>query len=108
MVNPQQALEAKSFIRSLYDFSFSSLITLRVIRVLYVLITIIYSLAAVVAFVGLLIRHTVADIVIGIIVVPIGYLIYLTVARITLEILMVIFNIGKDVRTIRERGDANI
>jgi len=31
VVSPQQALEAKSFIRSLYDLSFSSLITLRVI-----------------------------------------------------------------------------
>jgi len=44
------------------------------------LITIFYSLAAIIAFVGLLVRHTTADIVIGIIGVPIAYLIYLTVA----------------------------
>ncbi len=98
-------LEAKGFIRSLYDFSFSSFVTLRVIRVLYVLITILYSLAAVFVFVGALIAHKPVDIAVAIIVVPIGYLIYLTLARIAMEILMVLFNIGKDVRSIRERGE---
>jgi hypothetical protein len=38
--------------------------------------------------------------------VPIGYFIYLTIARLALEVLMVVFNIGKDVRAIRERGEA--
>jgi|SRR5580658_430950 hypothetical protein len=101
----RHALEDKGFIRSLYDFSFSSLVTMRVIRVLYALITIIYSLAAVITFAVLLVRHTPVDIVLAIIVVPLAYLIYLTIARITLEVLMVIFNIGKDVRTLRERGE---
>jgi len=86
----------------LYDFSFSSFNTLRVIRILYVLITIVYSLGAVIVLTGLLLKHTVADIVFAIIVVPIGYLIYLTVARICLEVLMVIFHLGNDVRAIRE------
>jgi hypothetical protein len=99
------SLEAKGFIRSLYDFSFSSFVTLRVIRVLYVLITILYSLAALLVFIGALVRHTPADIVLAFIIVPIGYLIYLTFARIAMEILMVLFNIGKDVRSIRERGE---
>jgi Domain of unknown function (DUF4282) len=98
-------LEAMGFIRSLYDFSFSSFVTLRVIRVLYVLITILYSLAAVIVFIGVLVQHKPADIVAAIILVPIGYLIYLTFARIAMEILMVLFNIGKDVRSIRERGE---
>lgn len=105
MATPHDSLEAKSFLRSLYDFSFSSFITLRVIRVLYVLITIIYSLVALLAFVAALYKHTAADIVGAIIVIPLAYLIYLTFARIGLEILMVIFNIGKDVRAIRERGE---
>jgi hypothetical protein len=99
------ALEGMSFFRSLYDFSFSSFITLRVIRVLYIVITVLYSIVAVVVFIGALISHTPADIVVAIIVVPLGYLIYLTIARITMEIIMVIFNIGKDLRSIRERGE---
>jgi len=99
------ALESKGFIRSLYDFSFSSFVTLRVIRVLYVLITILYSVTAAIVFIGALIEHKPADILFAIIIVPIAYLIYLTFARIAMEILMVLFNIGKDVRSIRERGE---
>lgn len=103
--DPHKAFEAKGFLRSLYDFSFSSFITLRVIRALYVLITILYTLGAIVAFVTLLVAHTVLTIIIAIVAVPIGYLIYLTIARISLEVLMVVFNIGKDVRAVREQGD---
>jgi hypothetical protein len=99
-----EALEAKDFFRSLYDFSFSSFITLRVIRILYVLITIVYSLAALVAFVVAIARHTAVEIVFAIVVVPIAYIVYMIVARITLEVLMLVFNIGKDVRAIREQG----
>jgi hypothetical protein len=105
--NDDDPLEAMGFLRSLYDFSFSSFVTLRVIRVLYVLITILYSLAAVLVFIAALVKHQPADIVFAIILVPIGYLIYLTFARIAMEILMVLFNIGKDVRSIRERGERN-
>jgi hypothetical protein len=99
------ALETKGFFRSLYDFSFSSFIMLRVIRVLYIVITVLYSIVAVVVFIAALIRHTPADIAIAIIGVPLGYLVYLTIARITMEVIMVVFNIGKDLRSIRERGE---
>ncbi len=101
------ALESKGFFRSLYDFSFSSFITLRVIRVLYVLITIILSLGAAVLFFVLVARHTPASIAVALIGVPLGYLVYLIVARIYLELMMVIFNIGKDVRGLRERAEAS-
>jgi hypothetical protein len=102
------SLEGKSFIRSLFDFSFSSFVTLRVIRVLYVLITVLYTLVALAVFISLLAQHTAGSVVGAIIGVPIAYFIYLTIARISLEVLMVIFNIGKDVRRIRERGDTRI
>ena len=100
----RRSLEEKGFFGSLYDFSFSSLITLRVIRFLYVLITIVYSLAALGLFVSLLVTHTPLGIVIAVVGVPLAYLLYLTVARISLEFLIVIFTIGKDVRSIREQG----
>ncbi len=106
VVKASDPLEGKGFVRSLYDFSFSSFVTLRVVRVLYVLITIIYSLVALISFVGLLALHKPVDIVLAIVGVPLGYFIYLTVARIMLELLMVVFNIGKDVRAIRQTGEA--
>jgi hypothetical protein len=99
------ALESKGFLRSLFDFSFSSFVTLRVIRVLYVLITIIYSLVAIVAFIVLLAAHKPGTIAAAIIGVPLAYLVYLIFARIMMELLMVVFNIGKDVRTLREHFD---
>ena len=51
-----------------------------------------------------------ASVAIAITGVPLAYLIYLTVARITLEVLMVIFGIGEDVREDSQharRGDRN-
>jgi hypothetical protein len=94
-------LERKGYLRSLFDFSFSSLITRRVIRTLYILITIVYSLGALVAFAGLVANHTPLGVIVAIVIVPIAYVLYLTVARVMLEVLMVIFDIGADVREIR-------
>ena len=96
------ALEAKSYMKSLFDFSFASFVTRRVIKTLYVLITLTYSLVALVFFVVMLAHHTVGSIFAAIIVTPLAYLMYLTIARISLEVLMVIFGIGEDVREIRE------
>ena len=98
------SLEHMGFFRSLYDFSFSSFITLRLIRIIYVVLTIVYTLGAVIAFIGALIAHQPIDIVFAIIVVPLVYFVYLMLARVVLEVVMVLFNIGKDVRAIRERG----
>lgn len=95
-------LEAKGYIKSLFDFKFASFVTRRVIKVLYALITVIYSLGAVVFFIAMIARHTAGSIVVAIVVTPLAYLIYLTIARITLEVLMVIFGIGEDVREMRE------
>jgi hypothetical protein len=94
-------LEHRGYLRSLFDFSFSSLITRRVIRTLYILITIVYSLGALVAFATLVAQHTATDVVLAVVIVPLGYILYLTVARVMLEVLMVIFDIGEDVRQIR-------
>jgi hypothetical protein len=98
----REPFESGTFIASLFDFSFSSLVTLRVIRVLYVLITILFSLAAIIGILAALVRHTPADIVLAVIIIPITYLIYLTLARIGMEILIVLFNLGRDVRVIRD------
>jgi hypothetical protein len=108
MDTSQDSFEAKGFLKSLYDFKFESFITLRVIRALYVLITIVYSLGSVVVFVVLLAEHAPFDIVFALIGVPLLYLIYLTMARISLEFIMVVFNIGKDVRGIREESARQI
>jgi hypothetical protein len=97
----------KGFIKSLYDFSFSSLVTTKIIKALYILITVVYSLFAIVAFIGLVSRGGV-DIAIGLIVVPVAYIIYLAIARVTLEVVVVLFRIAEYVRDIRDQGQRTV
>jgi hypothetical protein len=95
----------KSFFRSLYDFSFGTFVTSRVLKVLYGLVVILYSLTAVVAFLLLLIKGGVIGIVLAIVFVPLLYFIYLVVTRLLFESLMVVFRIGDDVRAIAQRRE---
>ncbi len=106
MSTDAHVLEAKGFLRSLFDFSFSTYVADRVIRILYILITVVYSLGALVAFIVLLAARTPADIFAALILIPLAYLIYLTVARIGLEVLIVVFRIGEDVRELRDLARA--
>lgn len=98
------ALETKGFLKSLYDFKFESFVAMRLLRVLYIIITIVYSLAALIFFIASLASGKALSIVVAIIVIPLGYLIYLAFARVTIEVMMVIFRIGADVRSIANRG----
>src|SRR3954452_792252 len=98
-------MDAKSFFRSLYDFKFTSLVATRVIRVVYMLLVILYSLVAVLVFVGSLSRGS-AGAAAAIIVVPIGYLLSLIWLRIFMEALIVFFGMGEDIRAIRTGGAA--
>ncbi len=98
---------AKGFLASLLDFSFSSLITTRIIKVVYVILTIVITLIAVVyLIVGLagLATGNVGLGLAGIIGAPIGWLLYMIGTRISLELVIILFKIGDDVRRL---ADAN-
>ena len=102
----EHTLEAKSFFGSLFDFSFGSFVTMRVIRVLYVLVVLLYTLSAVGTIVDLLVHPDAVRVLLAVVAVPIAYVVWLTLARIFLEILMVVFSIGTDVRVLREHAEA--
>ena len=113
-VAKNDALESKGFFRSLYDLSFSSFITLRVARFFYGLFIVLWSLEALVG-IGVLIGYgtrlhlpTAAAIGLALVGVPIVYFIGLITVRLSYESLMVIFNLGKDLRSIRERFDTKL
>ncbi|MHB1773383.1 MAG: DUF4282 domain-containing protein [Acidimicrobiales bacterium] len=91
------------FLKSLYDFSFSIFVTSKIIRVLYIIITIVYSLVALLFFIDFA-RSGTLGLVAAIVLVPLGYLLSLTLARIMLELVMVVFRIGEDLRVIRDGG----
>jgi uncharacterized membrane protein YphA (DoxX/SURF4 family) len=97
-------MTAKGLLRSLYDFGFTSLITTRIIKFVYALLVISYSIVAVILLlVGLASRNS-AGILFAIIFVPIFYLIYLIMLRILMEMIVVFFKIGEDVHVIRHRA----
>ncbi len=99
---PQAASSSsQGFLKALFDFKFSTLVTTKVVRVLYIIITILYSLGAIALFIELISKGG-SDVAVAIIVVPLGYLLYLTFARIVLELIIVVFRIGEDVRIIRD------
>jgi len=86
----------------LFDFGFTDFITPKVVKFVYVVVTIIIALAwifyiilgfSISAGAGLLV------LIFG----PIIALLWLLVCRITLELAMVIFRIGADLHVVRER-----
>jgi hypothetical protein len=91
---PGVAGSSKGFMASLFDFGFNSFVTPKVVKVVYVLITILISLG------------TIGIIITGfrLIVAPLFFFIYLALWRIALEIFILIFRIGDDIRNIRDRG----
>lgn len=99
-------MQAKSFFSSLFDYSFSSYITPKMIRVLYVLTTIVvvlWTLAIVfVAFKA----STAAGILTLVIFGPIIFVITMIYVRVGLELLMAFFRIHGDVEEINHRGRA--
>lgn len=99
-VNPA-AFDAKGFLRSLYDFKFTSLIATKVIRFVYALLVIVYSIFAALTLIACLASKNGALIFFGFIILPMLYLLYLIMIRIFMEIVVVFFKMGEDVRAIR-------
>jgi hypothetical protein len=83
----------QSFLASLFDISFSSLVTTRVLKVLYVLSMILIGLAAL-FFVGAAFTNSVAAGLITLVVIaPFLSLLYLVYVRVLLEIVIAVFRI---------------
>ncbi len=95
---------ARGFVSSLFDFGFNSFVTPKVVKVVYVLITIVLGLVALVGVVFSFRINPVFGIIDLFILAPLGFFIYLALWRIALEIFMVIFRISDDLRIIRDRG----
>ncbi len=88
-------LESKGFFGALFDFSFTSFITLRFLKVIYAVLVGLILLSGVVFFVALLSRGGLTTLV-AIIGVPIVTLLYLVIARVYMEIIALFFRIGEN------------
>jgi hypothetical protein len=95
------SIEAKGLLSGLFDFQFKSFITLKLIRVVYVLEVIGIFIAALFYFI-VLVRSGSAGVAFAIILIPIGTLFYLIMARIMTEVIALFFRIGENTSIMAE------
>jgi len=88
-------IEAKGFFASLFDFGFTSFITLKFLRLIYGFLVVLILLTGVILLVAGLSQGG-ASAVLGILFVPIITLIYLVLTRVSLEIVALFFRIGEN------------
>lgn len=99
-----QLSDSKGFLASLFDFGFTSFVTPKIVKVLYVLIMIGLGLGALVIIFSLFGHSLIAGIIGLLIVAPLYFVVFLAFYRIIMELFVVIFRISDDLRAIRERG----
>jgi hypothetical protein len=102
---PGEAADLRGFVGALFDFGFTSFVTPKVIRVLYMLIA-VGTVAAALVFTIIVFR---ASMPFGILTLVLGdplfILIVLAIYRVLLEFFVVTFRAAEDIRAMRERGN---
>jgi hypothetical protein len=97
-----QADQAKGLFASLFDFNFTSFITLKFLKVIYIILMGVIALGAFLLFIGGLVTGTATSVFAALIIVPIGAFLYLLVVRVYLESLALFFRIGENTQAIRQ------
>ena len=102
---PGEAADPRGFLSALFDFGFTSFVTPKVIKVLYMLI-VIGTVVSALVFTIIVFK---ASVTFGILTLffgdPLFILITLAIYRIILEFFAVTFRVAEDIRVMRERGD---
>lgn len=97
----------KGFVGSLFDFSFNSLVTPKIVKVLYILITVWTGLLGLSILVfGFKIGGLAGGLFTLIVIEPIFILLTLGIYRVVLEAFIVVFRIYEETKKIRERGES--
>jgi Domain of unknown function (DUF4282) len=102
---PGEVTGSKGFLGALFDFGFTSFVTPKVIKVLYVLIMIGTVASALVFTIMAFKVSAVFGLVTLIVGDPLFILVVMAIYRIILEFFVVVFRVAEDVRALRERGD---
>jgi hypothetical protein len=92
-------MENKPFLSSLFDFSFTSYVTPRFIKVIFIIGAVLTALATI----GFIVSGFSMSLAVGIIFLilsPIFYIIYLLFVRIYLELMIILFRLQSDVAEI--------
>ncbi len=99
-------MDTKGFFGSLFDLSFSSLITTRIIKVLYVLAIILIGLYALVFIAAGFHNSAGAGVLVLVVVVPIFTLASLIYTRVLLEVFIALFRIMENTGELVARATA--
>ncbi len=100
-----QAADARGFLSALFDFSFTSFVTTKIIKALYVLIFVLVVLTALLFTFSAFRSSATFGLLTLVIGDPLFILIVMAFWRLILEGSMVVFRIAEDLRAIRERRD---
>jgi hypothetical protein len=97
----------KGFVGSLFDFGFTSFVTPKIVKALYLIFT-IWTFLWALAFLDIGIRygHALGGFLTLVIVDPVFVLASLGVFRVVLEFFMVAFRMQEDLKALRDRGDS--
>ena len=101
----QDMADARGFLNAVLDFGFTSFVTPKVIKVLYMLIAIGTVVSALVVTIIAFKASAAFGILMLIFADPLFILIVLAIYRIFLEFFMVTFRVAEDIRALRDRGD---
>jgi uncharacterized membrane protein len=96
----------KGFFGSLFDLSFTSLVTTKIIKVLYVLAVIVIGLYAFIFIVGAFSRSSTAGALVLLILAPLFALVSLIYARVLLEVIIALFRIMENTSELVARANA--
>jgi hypothetical protein len=102
---PGAASDAKGFLGALFDFGFTSFVTPKVIKVLYMLIMIGTVASALVVTILAFRVSTPFGILTLLVADPLFILIVMAIYRMILEFFVVVFRVSEDIRALRERGE---
>jgi Domain of unknown function (DUF4282) len=103
----QRAAGEKGFIGSLFDFSFTSLVTPKIVKVLYILFTIWTALIGLtILIIGFKTGGVAGGLFTLIIVEPIFVLLTLGIYRVVLELFVVVFRIYDELKKISQNTDS--
>ena len=89
-------VQEKSFFASLFDFDFTSFITLRFLKVIYKLVVALILLGGLLSLIYGLTSGSALGVISGLILAPLLTVVYLVLARIGLEVVAMFFRIGDD------------
>ena len=90
----------KGFLASLLDTSFTTLVTTRVISVLYLLLLILVGVGLLAFVIAAIASGSAAEILVAVIVGPLVALLYVVYARVILEVILAIFRLLESNREI--------